>query len=134
MEQIIATTKEQGQRLLDSGVDVNTADMSYQSIGLTATPYHLLDDRYKKHPDTFPAWSASAMMRMLPSSIKINGEEHDLQLSRTDNGIWYVHYFSIYGIVVLKSNDNKNLIDVLVSAVEQLASDGFIKQLNGNQK
>ena len=88
----ICTSLEQSKKLIELGIDVNTADMRYGYIA----PYDFSDRMYdggydkvpypkdflKKNPDfsenqydgELPAWSLSALMNLLPSEFTEVGE------------------------------------------------------------
>ena len=68
----ICTSIEQSKKLIDLGIDVNTADMYYPHLGggqYGETP-RVGDaiEMYSSKPD-IPAWSLSALMNMLPSEF-----------------------------------------------------------------
>lgn len=70
---MIATTKEQGQRLLDCGADPRSADMMHSPYGgLSTNSYSekLCDRNYT------PAWSLSALLELLPKQL------HDFPFSK----------------------------------------------------
>ena len=76
----IATTKEQSARLLQCGVDPETADMSWRTIlcpsdnepwgdpQLLVLPYSAAKDIYASDY-VEPAWSLSALLGLLPKEI-----------------------------------------------------------------
>lgn len=55
----ICTSIEQSKKLIELGIDVNTADMCWQN---NEFPIGFNDD------DAFPAWSLSILFKMLPKS------------------------------------------------------------------
>ena len=68
----ICTDIKQSQKLIESGIDVNTADMVYYWFG----NFELNDEWYELHLGTnrvndkdIPAWSLSALMNLLPSEF-----------------------------------------------------------------
>lgn len=73
----IATTKEQSARLLQCGVDPETADMMFTPHNtLSAEPYkETLKDR-----GYFPAWSLSALLALLPKEIDIDGYAYRISI------------------------------------------------------
>lgn len=75
-----ATTKEQSDVLMGHGVDIQSADMSYQPIGLTTVPFIWFEASYQNHPDTYPAWSLSALLALIPKTIEVNGKVYEGQL------------------------------------------------------
>lgn len=73
----IATTKEQSARLLQCGVDPETADMMFTPHNtLSAEPYkETLKDRGYS-----PAWSLSALLAFLPKEIDIDGYAYRISI------------------------------------------------------
>ena len=73
----IATTREQSARLLQCGVDPETADMMFTPHNtLSAEPYkETLKDR-----GYFPAWSLSALLALLPKEIDIDGYAYRISI------------------------------------------------------
>lgn len=77
MANSIATTIEQSRRLMELGIDINTADMFYACDKNTAG-----EDYFSQTPSTremvthfglfkndLPSWSLSALMKLLPSEF-----------------------------------------------------------------
>lgn len=68
----IATTDEQSKRLLDCGIDPNTADMCYDSGALSLMKYQSAvierDSRREKY-EINPAWSLSSLLELIPQRI-----------------------------------------------------------------
>ncbi len=93
----ICTTIEQSQKLMELGIDVNTADMFYADL--------LVDDNHKyilhplesygfntfeetklktsEHLNFIPAWSLSALVTLTPNEVLINDEYYYLNLNKT---------------------------------------------------
>lgn len=73
----ICTTKEQSERLLALGLKKETADMAYQSIGVS--PYKVWENA-EVSDDFFPAWSLHRLIEMMPTYIDIVGDEWTLNI------------------------------------------------------
>ena len=92
---MIATTIEQSKKLVQLGIDISTADMYYPYLGDNvysdiprvgeAMPYSSKHDIH--------AWSLSALMELLPRSIKSekNGQTY-LSIHRGYEDNWAVEY------------------------------------------
>lgn len=71
----ICTTIEQSTKLLELGVDVNTADMWYQHIGYSITDgkekstYFPMVIRDNISDDDIPCWSLAALSKLMPFQI-----------------------------------------------------------------
>lgn len=72
----ICTTIEQSKKLIELGVDVNTADMYWWYGGKIYYVEAIDDGDFNKESDT-PAWSLSALLELIPN----------WQMQTQDNGI-----------------------------------------------
>ena len=62
----ICTSIEQSKKLIELGIDINTADMSYQHF----TPDVYIPQLYEQdEEDDIPAWSLTALLGLIPSEI-----------------------------------------------------------------
>lgn len=80
----ICTDVEQSNKLIELGIDVNTADMCYHFIEINKTPICI---RWEKvHDDekdnSIPAWSLSALMKLMPDKISIDNESYYLSFTK----------------------------------------------------
>lgn len=62
----ICTSIEQSQKLLELGIDVNTADMYWWYSGKRYYVESMDDDDFNKKSD-IPAWSLSALLELMPA-------------------------------------------------------------------
>jgi hypothetical protein len=71
----ICTDINQSKKLIELGIDVNTADMWYQHIGYSITDgkekltYFPIVIRDNISDDDIPAWSLSALLKLIPIPI-----------------------------------------------------------------
>jgi len=107
----ICTSLEQSQKLIELGIDVNTADMwwaerykgrttmDFQYI-VDEEPYYYLsfikpsNDNYSQ--DTIkdiPAWSLSALLELIPPYLGEFKDGIDFGFSKAINGKWYSAYY-----------------------------------------
>lgn len=76
MKTNIATTQDQSQRLLRCGVSADTADMYIDNYDeVWAAPYK--DNQRKNEKGFLPAWSLSALCKLLPREIKVDPSPYD---------------------------------------------------------
>lgn len=86
----ICTSIEQSKKLIELGIDVNTADMCYRIVAYNPNDTHV----YQPYcfvgtlESDIPAWSLSALLGIIPKRIK------DFNVLRIDIGeknfaIWY---------------------------------------------
>ena len=73
----ICTSIEQSQQLIELGIDINTADMSWLSwmkdgkprIGFNSELFNNLYDISDFRHEYMPAWSLSALLKLMPFQI-----------------------------------------------------------------
>lgn len=133
----IATNKEQSARLLRCGVSADTADMCYDSGALSLMDYdsavHERDSRRETY-EVIPAWSLSALLSLLPTSIlSPMGNEYMLELSKLRmHDAWEVQWFS--GRDRFRTYDkkknfhklwDKSPIEACVKAIEWLKENNY---------
>jgi len=148
---MIATTIEQSKRLLELGVSPDTSDMYY-----TPTK-RLVCDSYKTARDlarniapfinhgndyedsVIPAWSATALMRLLPSKIKtgediINQYTLDIRKNEwTDEiDIYQIAYGNSFGSSgswhdMINSPEEESFVDAAFDMIVWLVEHDFIK-------
>ena len=131
---MIATTIEQSKHLFELGLDPKTADMAY--ICGAPESLNVVDDYYLKdihdEYDT-PAWSLSALLEVMPTTIEIDGLRYDLELFKaidddTDSpyyGVKYV-YNDDYHLDYYESGSN--IIEQAFAMVCILLENGYIKK------
>lgn len=100
----ICTSLEQSKKLIELGVDVNTADMIYL--------YNDIMDRYIEPAiirefefisNTLPAWSLSALLELMPERIKI-GEELSFCLASKKSSTGFSFGYNLNGSTIVKDN------------------------------
>ena len=64
----ICTSLEQSKKLMELGIDVNTADMYWWYSGRRYYVESMDDDDFNKESDV-PAWSLSALLELIPERI-----------------------------------------------------------------
>ena len=72
----IGTSAEQSKRLVELGIDVNTADMALCGTQLLTTSYVLAKKKFSNAGEIpiEPAWSLSALLDLLPCSLSLYPE------------------------------------------------------------
>ena len=107
----ICTTVKQSKKLIELGIDVNTADMRYMyrhweidentvgaqsdaSIGFDSDFYYGADNGKTYH--YIPAWSLSALLELIPPYLEEFKDGIDFGFSKSMNGKWYsAHYIQL---------------------------------------
>lgn len=98
----ICTTIEQSQKLIELGIDVNTADMEYMFLKrdgskVSNIPF-VKDDDEPEWPndssyDFIPCWSLTALLELMPPYLFEFERGIDLNIYRNLNGKgWHVSY------------------------------------------
>ena len=100
----ICTTIEQSQKLIELGLDVNTADMCYRIVAYNPTDEHV----YQPYcfigtlSSDIPAWSLTALLEVMPIYIAKDGMEYKLKVypsglfsTHSDTSKWTLQYCGI---------------------------------------
>ena len=74
---MIATTQEQGVRLLRCGVPADTADMSWVVLSDDTETLTAIPNLAQSEVINYPAWSLSALCGLLPKEIKVDPSPYD---------------------------------------------------------
>ena len=137
----ICTSQEQSKKLLELGVDVNTADMTYVSMkDYGENTYHLTvgktdvnwakdelgnlnwNDVYEKY---IPAWSLAALRACLPPGINIDGILYVFECHKTFDNMW-VYEYKFEDISAPLYSKSSNEIDAAVEMIIQLKENKMI--------
>ena len=110
----ICTSLEQSKKLLELGIDINTADMHYLK--------HSLENFYNPIPfigklhDQLPCWSLAALFSVLPEYIKFDG--HTWKFYNDHCGIYYMNA-DTYDTDTFSAN-SENLVDACYELIIKL--------------
>ena len=68
----ICTSIEQSKKLIELGIDVSTADMlwTYDFVVNDINGLNVISEQLKPEENDIPAWSLSALLGLMPKSIK----------------------------------------------------------------
>lgn len=123
MKTNIATTQDQSQRLLRCGVSADTADMArYVDDSVPMMPW---DWTMGSYGGTFPAWSLSALLGLLPDIITYGGYQWGMfmtKLSKDCVCISYARWDNFNSTIGHLSGDS---IEVCVKAIEWLTENNY---------
>lgn len=104
----ICTTLEQSKKLIELGIDVNTADMHYSTWTILNEGEYILSPNQGETIEelqedygnqVIPAWSLSALLELIPPYLGEFKDGIDFGFSKAINGKWYSAYY-------IKLNDN----------------------------
>lgn len=126
----ICTNKEQSKRLIDLGLNPETADMLlYKSAlmkiwGVLATPY--TEELKGSEKYYFPAWSLHRLINMMPYEL----DNYNYTIHVTQTGVEYSGIFdSAHGIEELVSkNSSDNLYDNIIDCIEWLIKGNYFNK------
>lgn len=129
----ICTTIEQSDRLLELGLNDNTADMFHpaQHIGkdivrYSDSPKRVQEEHFEIFVDDLPAWSLHRLIAIMPDKIKMMSItmawwDFHLQIYKTT-----VSYIGLRGVTAFNQNDN--LYDNIIDCIEWLIKDGYFNK------
>ena len=71
MNSKICTSLEQSKKLIELGIDINTADMfwTYDFTVNDINGLNIISDNFKPEENDIPVWSLTALMNLLPSEF-----------------------------------------------------------------
>jgi len=115
----ICTSIEQSKKLMELGIDINTADMDYVPFVNDPTEYDCVINEWNNEheEDWIPAWSLSALLDILPSEFtevgKYSTTTYEIKIRKykfTDN----VNLHQIaYGSYKFYEDDNSSWKDMI---------------------
>lgn len=120
----IATDLSQSQRLLRCGVSDDTADMArYEDDEVPMMPWDWTTGSYG---GTYPAWSLSALLGLLPFKIHSGKYEYWLDIAPMDYGRqWSIGYYMDKPRVIKGLTHTDSLIECAVQEIEWLSKNGY---------
>ena len=97
---MISTTVEQSKKLVELGIDQDTADMLYfkTASGYHITPHYtkeLVDGFEAKCIEPLPSWSLSALLELIPSEISTSSKWNDkyqIDIRKYDDTSYQIAY------------------------------------------
>lgn len=112
----ICTSIEQSKKLIELGIDVNTADMlwTYDFVVNDINGLNIISDNFKPEENDVIAWSLSALLSVLPKNLNIGRPSLDSNYM----GYYWIQYYDEF----MKPNNYKtecfnNPIDACVEMI-----------------
>lgn len=143
------TTIEQSKKLVELGLNPNTADMFYNEEPDEYCPKDIVDTKYpmviregQKHylkEYGIPCWSLGALMNLLPPSIQ-TGEgmqnQYEIKIRKywgDDENLYQIAYGNDRGLSeewhdMINTGERVNLTDAVLDMVYWLLKNGYIKK------
>lgn len=98
----ICTSIEQSKKLIELGIDINTADMHYSTWTILNEGEYILSPNQGETIEelqedygnqVIPAWSLSALLELIPPYLGEFKDGIDFGFSKAINGKWYSAYY-----------------------------------------
>lgn len=119
----ICTSIEQSKKLIELGIDVNTADMYYQWYSETESALHVGKGSKKLNADC-PAWSLSALLDLMPYEITIKGDNTPYRLLVTHKLVHYPRLTTMWPSIY--SVEANTTLDAAFEVICELLEDKII--------
>ena len=118
----ICTTIEQSKRLLELGLDDNTADMFHpaQHIGkdivrYSDSPMRVQEEHFEIFVDDLPAWSLHRLIAMLPDFFSNLGRQFNLKMDKC-----FLRYCTARNDEYIYFQQKDTLYDNIIDCIEWL--------------
>ena len=140
MENRIATTIEQSKKLIELGIDINTADMHYSTWTILNEGEYILSPNQGETIEelqedygnqVIPAWSLSALIQVLPITIVDSWTDYCLMLDIKAKMPRYVKYGDVYHPEFPWDFKKQSLLDNIVESIFWLHNNNY---LNGSNR
>ena len=112
------TTIEESKQLIEAGLDVNTADMIYSSIGYYNEPFVWTSKTYT-HPKDIPCWSLAALLNIIDN----NNIAYALRNTRNSESKYFI------SVKVINQEGNHQTFDFekMIGCITWLLEHNYIK-------
>lgn len=140
METHIATSIEQSKKLIELGIDINTADMHYSTWTILNEGEYILSPNQGETIEelqedygnqVIPAWSLSALIQVLPITIVDSWTDYCLMLDIKAKMPRYVKYGDVYHPEFPWDFKKQSLLDNIVESIFWLHNNNY---LNGSNR
>lgn len=128
------TTLEQSKKLIEAGLDPNTADMFYTSLDMHETPW-VWNSKPFLHLTDVPCWNLGKLIELMPKTIETKKPKNLYfpEILPASNGVAYTALNESKEMVFLKmfttgTESNATLMDNMVSMVCWLLENNYIKR------
>ena len=124
---LIATSLEQSRQLMDAGLSLSTADMTYNKFKACKDDYYFLsvDDKTNDESglvDVVPAWSLSALIELMPKIKTEYGIIRPKMVKEETSVLQYRFYYE----TLYFSEICETAVDAAVDMVLWLIREGFL--------
>ena len=145
MKQTGWTTISQGSKLVELGLDPETADMTWvndlDGDHIIAKPYQVLHKELDELRATCgeiesvesPAWSLAILLDLLPYIIDVEGWCYDIGIYRNEK-LYFMDYRNVNNGNQICEFKGESFVDVAVDTICFLLENNFIKKGNHHGK
>lgn len=136
----ICTSIEQSKKLIELGIDINTADMHYSTWTILNEGEYILSPNQGETIEelqedygnqVIPAWSLSALIQVLPITIVDSWTDYCLMLDIKAKMPRYVKYGDVYHPEFPWDFKKQSLLDSIVESIFWLHNNNY---LNGSNR
>lgn len=136
----ICTSIEQSKKLIELGIDINTADMHYSTWTILNEGEYILSPNQGETIEelqedygnqVIPAWSLSALIQVLPITIVDSWTDYCLMLDIKAKMPRYVKYGDVYHPEFPWDFKKQSLLDSVVESIFWLHNNNY---LNGSNR
>ena len=130
----ICTSIEQSKKLIELGIDINTADMHYSTWTILNEGEYILSPNQGETIEelqedygnqVIPAWSLSALIQVLPITIVDTWTDYCLMLDIKAKMPRYVKYGDVYHPEFPWDFKKQSLLDSVVESIFWLHNNSF---------
>lgn len=130
------TTLEEAKKLVDAGLDPNTADMYYIKEPFMQIELHTRIDKFAEkiggYPiekeNHYPCWSLGALLKLIPKNIKVNDESFQFYMSYDNTNKWSSVYESAFFKRRFFCSVFPNQMELLINVILWLLHNNHIKK------
>lgn len=136
----ICTSIEQSKKLIELGIDINTADMHYSTWTILNEGEYILSPNQGETIEelqedygnqVIPAWSLAALIQVLPITIVDSWTDYCLMLDIKAKMPRYVKYGDVYHPEFPWDFKKQSLLDSIVESIFWLHKNNY---LNGSNR
>ena len=130
------TTLEEAKKLIDAGLDPNTADMSYNWVECKVRDGNAVEDWLlmpspiddRQPYEQLPCWSIGALFNLIPKNVKINDDRFHFYMSYDNTNKWSAVYESAFFKRRLFCSVFPSQIELLINVILWLLETNHIKK------
>lgn len=126
----ICTTVEQSKRLLELGLDDDTADMFYSAkhigkdiVRYSDSPMRVQEEHFEIFVDDQPAWSLHRLIAMLPDFFSDLGKQFNLKMDKCS-----LQYCTATNNDYIYFQEKDTMYDNIIDCIECMIEGGYFNK------